>query len=85
MTALLLTVSTIGWFFAGLLWLVDFDDSDPSSARAGVSAMILTITIAGAIIAGVLRRNPDGAGRRATCIVLLAGGIVAALPWLGAL
>jgi hypothetical protein len=85
LTAILLAASGLGWFAAGIVWLVDFDDSDASSGRAGASAVILTVSIVGALIAGAARRSADGAGRRTTCGVLLFGGVVAALPWLGAL
>jgi hypothetical protein len=85
LTALLLAASALGWFVAGLVWLVDFDDSDPSSGRAGASAVILTVSIVAAVVAGIARRDVDGAGRRTACTVLLVGGIVAALPWLTAL
>ena len=85
LTAVLLAASALGWFVAGLVWLVDFDDSDPSSGRAGASAAILTVSIVAAVFAGIARRSADAGGRRTTCTVLLVGGIVAALPWLAAL
>lgn len=79
-TVLLLVTAGLAWFICGVVWLVDFDDSDPNSARAGISAVVLTFTIIGAVVAGLAGRHAR-LGRR----VLYVGAVVAALPWLGAI
>jgi hypothetical protein len=79
-TVLVLAAAGLAWFVCGVVWLVDFDDSDPDSARAGTSAVLLTITIVAALVA-ILAARDARLGRR----VVYVGAVAAALPWLTAL
>jgi hypothetical protein len=79
-TVVVLAAAGLAWFVCGVVWLVDFDDSDPDSARAGTSAVLLTITIVGALVVALAARDARLSRR-----VVYVGAVAAALPWLTAL
>ncbi|MGH3459656.1 hypothetical protein [Aeromicrobium sp.] len=77
---LLMVVAGIACFVTSVVWLADFDVSDPNTGIAGFSSTVLAITIVAALAATAGRRSA-----RAGSITLLIGLVLAAVVWVGAL